>query len=116
MTQQDTICPSYVGEDRIKLALAPHVVAPIRALSSVDITVDYARAKPVGVMLPLVMTITAPSPSGFVRVVFRYMRPTAISFRPKEAGTHLVRLYEPAHNKWFGALTVDVVGDNLRSF
>lgn len=111
MSQIDSVCSPYIGEDRIRLSLDPSVTAPIRALSSVDILVDYARTMPVGLALPLVMTITAPSWSGYVRRVFRYMQPSTISFQPKEAGRHLVRIFEPAHNRWFGVLNVDVAGE-----
>lgn len=110
----DELCPSYVGEDRITLALSEDTLNP-RAFSAVDVTIDYDDADADGgVVLPLEVTVTAPSPSGFVKHTYRSNRPTLYTFKPREGGKHLVRVREIGHNRWFGALVIDVAGDKLR--
>ena len=109
-TLHDELCPDYVGARRLVLALAPEAPSP-RAFAPVDVTIDYSGAEPEGVVLPLEMTITSPSPSNFVRRILRRTRPSSLSFVPREGGRHLIRVAEVGHNRWFGALLVDVAGE-----
>lgn len=106
----DELCPDYVGERRLVLAVAS-ADAIARAFGAIDLTVDYSQTMPEGLVLPLELTIVSPSRSNFVRRLFRRTRPSSISFIPKEGGRHIVRLREVGHNRWWGALAIDVVGE-----
>src|SRR5512138_3227942 len=95
----DEICPPYYGEDKIDLSLATE--GAIRAFSQVLISVDYSRALPEDVMLPLEMIVQGPSQQSYVRRVYSRAKPTTLIFAPKEGGSHLVLLREYGHNKWW---------------
>jgi hypothetical protein len=115
MSFLEEICPSYVGEDRLRLTLADPDDLLI-AFRPVLVSVDYDRALPEGVMLPLELTITAPSEVNNVRVVYaRYAPPGQLAFTPREGGSHLVRLAELFHNRWWGSLVLEISGDRIRS-
>jgi hypothetical protein len=110
----DDICPSYVGEDRLRLTLAdPN--DPLTAFRAVLIDVDYSRALPDGVMLPLEFTVAAPSEVNNTRMLFRRFAPRQIAFTPREGGSFLVRLGELYHNKWWGSLVLEIAGDRIRA-
>lgn len=111
---QDELCPDYVGEKRIILNL-DDALATFRARSTVLIDVDYTDCDPEGIALPLVLTIATERGTTFERRVFTRKAPSQVSFVPREGGLYTVRLAEFAHNRWFGALTVTVLGDKLRS-
>lgn len=111
---QDELCPDYVGEKRIVLNL-DDALATVRARDTVFVNVDYSACDPEGVALPLVMTITTERGSSFERRVFRRVAPSQIGFVPREGGTFTVRLGEFAHNRWYGAITVPVLGDRLKT-
>lgn len=103
-----------MGSARIRLELAPELInSPILAFSIVIINVSYDDCAPAGIVLPLELTITAPSPEGYVRKEYTRTKPRTIFFRPDEGGTYLVRLAEQAHNEWHGTLKVDVFGDSV---
>lgn len=109
----DEISPRYYGEDRIKLALHEDTPEPF-VFQPVIITVDYSACLPEDVVLPLVYTVTGPSGKAtFQRRFFRSFKPADFTFRPTEGGSHLVRFAEMFHNRWFGALVIDVAGDPL---
>lgn len=106
----ETMLPDYVGAARIKLT--PADLTPPRAFSTIIIGVELLQeALTLGLSLPLEMTVTAPSATGFVRHIFRTTIPAELSFTPKEGGPHLVRLREVGHNKWHGELVLDVAGE-----
>ena len=111
MTIVDEISPLDYGENRIDLQLEtsdPRVGEPV------VVNVDASRADPDGLKLPLEFTVTSQSGAAvFHRQVFRSVVPTRVSFRPSEGGSVLFRVAELFHNKWFGALPVDVAGDVL---
>ena len=111
-TLVDELAPAYVGEDRLGLTLSSRTANPA-ALAPVEVEIDYSRALPEGVMLPLEFTVTGPSPESFRRVIYRRHPPRALSFTPVEGGAHLVRLVECFHNRWLGKLLVDVTGERL---
>jgi hypothetical protein len=110
----DDICPSYVGEDRLRLTLAdPN--DPLIAFRAVLIDVDYSRALPEGVMLPLEMSVTAPTEANSKITLFRRFAPRQLAFTPREGGSFLIRLGELYHNKWWGSLVLDIAGDRIRA-
>jgi hypothetical protein len=112
MTFIDEISPIYYGEDRLSLSLStPNQV--LRAFEPILITVDYARALPEGVSLPLEFTVSAPSEVNALRKVFRRFKPLELAFTPREGGSHLVRFGEPYHNQWWGKLVLEIAGDRL---
>lgn len=109
----DELSPAYVGAQAIRL-VAADIKRPV-AFNAVDLQVSIQPtakdALRVGLKLPLELTVTAPSPSGFFRHVYRSSIPSTITFTPKEGGEHLVRIREIGHNLWWGALVVDVAGE-----
>ena len=107
----EELSPSYIREKRFDLTLEPN--AKPRANNSLLVNVSYARALPEGVMLPLVLEIQGTSSKSYQRREFTRTAPTAIIFSPREGGPHLVTLREAAHNRWFGALRLDVEGELL---
>ena len=116
MATVDDICPSYVWTKRIKLA--PATTDAPRAFNAIDLTVgidtvadaDGVLAR-VGLMLPLELTVTSPSAENFFRHVYRRFIPSAVTFTPHEGGRHRVVLREVFHNRFFGALDLDVAGE-----
>lgn len=114
MSFLDDISPSYVGEDRLRLTLTDPDDLLI-AFHPVLISVDYSRALPEGVMLPLELTVTAPSEVNNVRTLFRRFAPNQIAFTPREGGSHLVRLAEMFHNRYWGSLVLEISGDRIRA-
>lgn len=113
MSVVDEISPREIGEDRIDLELSTDTLTPI-VFAPVIVLVSFERCAPNGVVLPLEFTVTGPSGKAtFQRRYFRRVRPAEITFRPTEGGSHLIRLAEMFHNRWFGALVVDVAGDAL---
>lgn len=113
MSVADEISPKTLGEDRIDLTLSNDTPSPI-VFANVSILVNYDRCDPNGTVLPLVFTVTGPSGKGtFQRRYSRRLRPSEISFRPTEGGTHLIRLAEMFHNRWFGSLVINVAGDPI---
>lgn len=112
-TVVDEISPLEYGEDRFDLELSTATPDP-RAFNAVQITVNVDRCLPEGVKLPLEFTVTSQSQQAtFHRQVFRSVVPTVLTFRPAEGGTMLFRLAELYHNKWWGAVVLDVEGDVL---
>ncbi len=111
MTLLDDLSPSYVGEDRLDVRLDASQET-VRALQPTLFTVDYSRALPEGVMLPLVLEVQGPSAGSYQRRIYtRVPKSVVVTFR--EGGAHLVILKEVAHNRWHGKLRVQVEGDAL---
>jgi len=106
----DTIAPAYLGEQRISLSLSEETGAPTEG-APVIVELDYAKAEPEGVTLPIVCTVFAPSGRALLSRVFTRMLPASLEWSPDEAGPHLVRVGEMFHNLWFGSLIVHVTGD-----
>lgn len=110
MAVVDEVSPESYGEDRIALSLTPGQTP--RQFEPVTISVDYDGCLPEGIMLPLEMTVTAPSGAAtFQRQVFERLSPSELAFVPREGGEHLVRLAERFHNRWFGALQITIIGE-----
>lgn len=106
----DELAPMYVGSEALKLSLTDPL-APLRAFAVVDMQVDYSGAGDEGVVLPLEMLVTGPSPTSFQRQVFRRSAPSTITFTPSEGGAFLVLLREVGHNKLRGKLTMTISGE-----
>lgn len=108
----DEISPRYYGEDRLRLTLSvPNQL--LRAFEPVLISIDYSAALPEGIVLPLELTITAPSDVNSTRTVYRRFVPNEVAFTPREGGSHLVRIGELWHNGWWGRLVLPIDGDRL---
>ncbi len=105
------LCPDYVGQKKISLSLGVNTLRPV-PFSAVDVDVDYTAALPADIILPLELTILAPSASNFYRKIYNKARPNTITFQPRQSGSHIVRLAEVGHNRWFGYLQVIVAGDS----
>lgn len=113
MSFQEEFSPKIVGANRLKITLSPDTLTPA-ALTPVIFLVDYSGATADGgVVLPLEMLVQAPSTAGFKRATFTRTRPSALVYTPISSGPHLVLLREMWHNKFFGSLTFEVVGDPL---
>jgi len=118
MPTQDELSPVYVRQPLIVLALVrpPDERRPALKPITLSVALDPTAKMPdgetfvasVGLALPLELTVTAPSPQNFVRKNFSRVVPSTITFTPREAGQHLVRLREIGHNRWFGSLVVTV--------
>lgn len=117
MAVADEISPPEYGQDLIGLALSssPSGPAPTpRQFQLVTIDVDYSKCDPAGVVLPLELTVSSESGQAlFQRKIFTRFAPPQLSFVPREGGAHLIRLAEAHHNRWFGVLTVDVLGEKV---
>lgn len=112
MSVADEWSPEYYGQDLIRLSLAPSQTP--RQFEIVLIDVDYSACLPAGIVLPLEMTVTSESGiATFQRKMLRRFAPSQLSFVPREGGSHLVRLAEAHHNRWFGSLSLDVLGERV---
>lgn len=110
----DEVSPRYMGEDRLRLTLS-YPDAKLAAFTPILVSVDYSRALPAGVGLPLEFTVTAPSAVNSIATVFRAYIPQQLAFTPREGGRHLVRLAEQWHNRWWGSIELIVEGDRIRA-
>lgn len=110
----DILSPIYVGESRIVLALLPDQ-EPLRPNVPITVSVNYDKADPEGVSLPLVFMVQ-PSEiggpaGGYKEVYYRIVAPSALTFTVPGPGEYLVSLTEVFHNRWQGRLIVNVTGD-----
>lgn len=106
----DLIAPASLGEDRIKLSLHPDTPTA-REGETVLVVPDYSKCLPDGASMPLIYTVTGPDGTVIEDRAFTRFPPAVIDFTPTRGGPHLVRLGEEFHNRWFGALVVNVDGD-----
>lgn len=109
-SSSDILAPDYLGDSRIALELAAGSMSPVAGIP-VQVSCDYQRAEPEGVVLPLVLTVTSPAGKRILERVYQRVVPTELEWTADEGGVHLVRLAERWHNRWFGALEVVVIGD-----
>lgn len=100
------------GEEVLKISFADPLVKA-RALTALELAIDYAGADPRGIVRPLEFRVTGPSAGSFERRFYRRTTPTSIFWTPREGGRHLVTIREVAHNRWWGRLVVVVAGDTL---
>jgi hypothetical protein len=110
---QDEIAPAYIRNKLITLALDESSTV-VRAFQPAVLNIDYSACAPGGVMLPLLVEIQGPSPESYQRRVFAHVAPGSVVLSAREGGRHLITVSEVAHNRWFGSLQVDVLGDPLR--
>jgi hypothetical protein len=107
----DEMCPVYVGERRIRLQLSEDSRSP-RAFTAITIDADYSACEPEGIVHPLELLITTPTPTDSKRLFYNRASPSTISFRPREGGRHVIRIAEIGHNRWFGYIEIDVAGES----
>lgn len=110
----DEISPSYVREKRLDLKLDASQLS-VRAFQPVLVNISYERAKPEGVMMPLVLEVQGPSPQSYQRREFTKALPASFIFTPREGGPHLVTLREACHNRWWSSLNLDVEGELIEA-
>jgi hypothetical protein len=80
----------------------------------ISLAISYARCAPTGVVLPIVVTVSSgSSQDSYRRVVFARVAPDSFTFTPREGGPHVIRVSESFHNRWWGALRLDVGGARL---
>lgn len=112
MSVVDEVSPEYCGQAFISLSLAPSQTP--RQFEIVRLDVDYSACLPAGIVLPLEFTVSSESGAAlFQRKLFRRLAPRQLSFVPREGGPHLIRLAEAHHNRWFGSLQIDVLGERV---
>lgn len=109
----DDISPTYLGEDRIVLTLAPGQ-APL-AGRPLTLLADYAACEPYGISLPLELIVQGTAPEAYQRRVIAKSAPEALVVTPREGGPHSVVLREMGHNRWWGRISVSVGGDRFES-
>src|SRR5262245_51723948 len=114
MAVVDEVSPVTYGQDLIRLTLSQQTPT-VRAFAACLVDVDYSLTLPSDIVLPLEMTVSSSSGAAtYQRRVFRRLRPSQLSFVPREGGPHLLRLAESHHNRWFGALEIQVDGAILK--
>jgi hypothetical protein len=114
MAVVDEVSPVSYGQDLIVLSVS-QATPQLRAFEAILLDVDYAACLPAGIALPLELSITSESGAAlYQRQVFRRFAPLSLAFVPREGGSHLVRLAEQHHNRWFGAILLDVEGSALK--
>ena len=103
------LCPAYVGERRIALALRSfgEFQEVPRVGQVVDVSVNYADAEPQGIVLPIDLIVAGPGDRQ--RRTFSRFAPASVSFIPRSVGRYVVTLGERHHNRWFGSLEVTVL-------
>jgi hypothetical protein len=110
----DILAPTYVSEARIDLALLPDQ-EPLRPNVPITVSVNYDKADPQGIQLPLVFIVQPASiggvAGGYREVYYRVVAPDALTFTVPGPGEYLVSLTEVFHNRWQGRLIVNVTGD-----
>lgn len=112
MSSVDRIIAGDVGEELFDLRVTSHPRgAVIATFETVVVAVDYARAGAVGPVLPLeVLVTTLADRRAHERARHVSVAPSQVILRPTEAGEWLVVVREIAHNRWWGALRLSVVG------
>lgn len=112
MSVADEWSPEVYGQDLILLTLAPSQTP--RQFEIVLVDVDYSACLPAGIVLPLQLTVSSESGAAvFQRKILHRFAPSQLSFVPREGGAHLIRLSEAHHNRWWGSLQIDVLGERI---
>lgn len=107
----EELSPSYIREKRIVLQLEP--AAKPTANAPLLVNVDYSRAKPEGIVLPLILELQGPSRQSYQRREYTRSAPGALLITPREGGAHTLVLREAAHNRYWGSLNFSVDGELL---
>lgn len=110
----DRISPTYIGEDKITLAV-DQTSLPLSTATAITITFDYTQTGTTGVVLPLVLQVQPMfgDGTGYIRKVFNRTVPNRYTFRLTSAGQWLVVLKEYSHNQWQGRLIINVGGEQF---
>ncbi len=109
--------PDYLGARAFEVSLSGDTPLPRSgATFIVDFNYDGAVTensgeKSEGLVLPLVLQMTAPDGRVVVERVFDKMEPDSADLTPDQGGPHMIRIVEQYHNHWFGSLIVEVAGD-----
>lgn len=103
----DEISPSTLAQPNIGLSLAPQRLYVGQAIL---VDVDFTLVGEVGIVFPLVYTVTQPDGSKLIRELLKLLLPKRLVFQPEVAGRHLVRLGEAFHNLNWGAVEVTILG------
>lgn len=116
-TRLEDLDPPYAKSMALTLSLA-RPLDERRANKEIGVLITLTgKALETGLVLPLVLTVTAPRVATRGRApavtYFRRTVPESFSFTPREGGEHLVTLAEVNHNLFWGALVIDVAGDQL---
>lgn len=106
MASAEEICPGYVGDERLTLELA-RPLEPPTAFRVVEVLVGYAE----GTSCPIEFSVSGPTIAKNRSRIYRRRPPRSVSFIPREGGAHLVRVRELTHNRWYGQLVIDVIGE-----
>jgi len=59
--------------------------------------------------------VSQPDGTKLVSRVYKRLPPAVVDFVPEGSGSHVVRIGEAFHNRWWGSLQVDVLGDELEA-
>lgn len=119
MSVQDELNPSYGEEARITVSLL-NPLAEVRERRPCPLRISTIRdgvdvCAPYGLQLPIEIIVTGPrGEPDFTRVVHRRRVPRSFTFTAKSPGRHMIVVREAAHNRWFGSLSVDVIGDRTQ--
>jgi hypothetical protein len=109
----DEICPTDVGAEKIGLQL-DNADAQLLAHVPFQVNVDYSKALPQGVTLPLELVLQGPIAGQRKRRLFTRSAPSSLLLTPDSGGPHFILLRELFHNRWQGQLFVDVQGEDLQ--
>ncbi len=113
MSYQELLEDDALGQPLITLLLSQDTPLPIESASCV-VNCDYSKALPTGVVLPVLVQVFRPDGTKLLERTLSRVLPDSIDFAPDVGGQHLVRIAELGHNLLFGALVVDVIGDEQR--
>ena len=119
MSVQDELNPPYAEDARIILSLDDPLspVFPRRPcrINATTVVNGVDRCAPYGLVLPIEVIITGPrGESDFVRIVDRRTVRKSLTWTPRGPGRHTIVMREAAHNRWYGSINVDVVGDRTQ--
>jgi hypothetical protein len=113
-TYQQILSDPALGAAVIALSLSPDTPAPLQG-APVVVLCDYSAAMPNGVVLPLSIQVTTPDGRLIVDRQITHVLAESFDFIPDIGGSHLARVAELNHNRWFGALEIIVTGEAATS-
>lgn len=108
----DELVPDYLQQPLIKLTPSDPLSQP-QARRPTTVLVDASACLPAGLMLPIEILVTGPSPKSFLRKLDERFIRQSFTFTPREGGRFTVVVREVAHNLWWGSLDLDVAGDSF---
>ena len=108
---QQMLSDDRIGSEAITVELSADTARPIAGLPVV-VDFDYTGGGDTGITLPVYVTVTKPNGEQLIEREFSRMPPQSIDFTPVDPGLHLVRISERHHNRCFGSLEIEVIGDD----